>query len=386
MSSGGGQTTTQTSNNAPWSGAQPALGTALTAAQNEFAQGAPAYYPGQTVAGFNDLQNTGINNAASKAMSADPLQTQGMGALGSALNPTNAPGYNQTANVAQGGQTNPFLGGIETMSQGGQNPYLDATFKQGANQIQNATDTTFARAGRGLNGGGAYADTLTRSLGDYATNLYGGAYENDQNRQLSALGLGAQTANQDTANQTNAFGQLSGIQNQQNQTGLNGVNALNGFQDYGYGNDNRLMDLGSQLQQQQQTDINANIDRYNYGQNADRSNIEWLNAIASGQGSLGGTSTSTGANPNYRSATQNLLGLGGSLASAFMMSDRRLKTDIVALGTDEFGQPWYSYRYKWDAPYVKRVGVMADEMPAHAVRRMPNGFDAVDYATLAEAA
>jgi len=62
-----------------------------------------------------------------------------------------------------------------------------------------------------------------------------------------------------------------------------------------------------------------------------------------------------------------LFGLGGNLLGAIpgiMASDRRLKTDIKRLGTDEATKlPMYSYRYKDDPKtYPKVVGPMAQDV------------------------
>jgi uncharacterized protein YcfJ len=76
--------------------------------------------------------------------------------------------------------------------------------------------------------------------------------------------------------------------------------------------------------------------------------------------------------------------LAGGLMGAY--SDRRLKLDIEP--TDETlanGLPVYRYRYLWDAPHVRRFGVMADEVrrvaPA-AVSTDARGFDMVNYAAI----
>lgn len=49
------------------------------------------------------------------------------------------------------------------------------------------------------------------------------------------------------------------------------------------------------------------------------------------------------------------------------------------------GLPVYSYRYLWDPPGTRRVGVMADEvakvLPA-AVLMHPSGWEMVDYSQL----
>lgn len=64
-------------------------------------------------------------------------------------------------------------------------------------------------------------------------------------------------------------------------------------------------------------------------------------------------------------------------------SDRRLKKDIVPLGVHESGLMAYEWTYTF-APGRYR-GFIADEVARlypHAVIRMPNGFDAVDYARI----
>ena len=75
------------------------------------------------------------------------------------------------------------------------------------------------------------------------------------------------------------------------------------------------------------------------------------------------------------------LGLLGSLGSAALLSDERLKRDIRPLG--KFGKhKWYSYKYLWSD--VVDFGVMAQEVlktTPDAVVKI-NGYYAVDYARL----
>ena len=74
------------------------------------------------------------------------------------------------------------------------------------------------------------------------------------------------------------------------------------------------------------------------------------------------------------------LGAGTTLAAAYMLSDRRLKTNIKRVGTHKLGIGIYEY----DIHGQHQVGVMADEvekvMPS-AVKEI-NGYKAVDYAQL----
>lgn len=78
----------------------------------------------------------------------------------------------------------------------GSNPYLDATFNKAALATQNALDSQYARAGRNVRAG---EPIRAQQLNDLATSIYGGAYENERNRQQQVLPLAAPLANQDYA-------------------------------------------------------------------------------------------------------------------------------------------------------------------------------------------
>ncbi len=72
-------------------------------------------------------------------------------------------------------------------------------------------------------------------------------------------------------------------------------------------------------------------------------------------------------------------GGGGGVA----VSDIRLKEDIIRVGTTHLGLPLYQWRYK-GLPEVFE-GVMAQDveiMHPKAIRPLPWGFKAVDYAAL----
>lgn len=82
--------------------------------------------------------------------------------------------------------------------------------------------------------------------------------------------------------------------------------------------------------------------------------------------------------------TGQILGAAAGAGMMMLMSDRRLKTDIVPVGTLDSGLTVYSYRYKAGGPHM--VGVMADEVeqviPAAVVKGAVGGYDAVNYAML----
>lgn len=83
---------------------------------------------------------------------------------------------------------------------------------------------------------------------------------------------------------------------------------------------------------------------------------------------------------NYQAKMGGLFGLAGTLGSAAIMSDMRLKTEINRVGELDNGLPVYSYRYKSGGPI--HIGVMAQDVEKvnpDAVQEV-DGFKAVNYA------
>lgn len=97
---------------------------------------------------------------------------------------------------------------------------------------------------------------------------------------------------------------------------------------------------------------------------------------------LGGLGGSQSQSP---SAAQTIGGLGkgitGLLAAGGLLCDRRLKDDIEEVGKWR-GVMLYAFRYLWDAPGVRRIGPMAQEVPERARITLPGGWLAVDMGAL----
>ena len=120
-------------------------------------------------------------------------------------------------------------------------------------------------------------------------------------------------------------------------------------------------------------------------------------ATTSGADTLGATSAAGNYNLGTYNAQQaaqsgmnsGLLGLGGSLGAAALLSDIRTKDHIKAIGYLPNGLPVYEYEYKpeWkdEAGHGKFVGVMAHEVEAvqpDAVITRPDGYKMVNYGVL----
>lgn len=125
----------------------------------------------------------------------------------------------------------------------------------------------------------------------------------------------------------------------------------------------------------------------NVPQQATTSGPDMLSAAqAGGQYNLGTYNAQQAAQSGM---TSGLLGLGGSLGAAAIMSDIRTKENIVKIGIAENGLPVYVYEYKpeWkeEAGHGKFVGHMAhevEEIAPEAVITRNDGYKMVDYAKL----
>ena len=113
------------------------------------------------------------------------------------LNPTQNYGIGMVQNRAINGSNtiNNAESNLNQIINGGNyNPYLDQMYGRAANQVANSVNSNFSSAGR--YGSGAQNDVLGKNLGDLATNIYGGAYAQDQANRMQAIGMAPQFGNQ----------------------------------------------------------------------------------------------------------------------------------------------------------------------------------------------
>jgi hypothetical protein len=129
---------------------------------------------------------------------------------------------NFATQLTNGGVVNPATMQAAWMAGGnevGRNPYLDATYNRAAQSVtQNFRDILVPGMdrqfiGSGRTGSGMYAqargqaeDKVASSLGDLATQVYGGAYESERGRQMQALGMLGELGQQGVQNR------LQGVQ------------------------------------------------------------------------------------------------------------------------------------------------------------------------------
>lgn len=176
------------------------------------------FYPGQTVAPFDPATIEAQRMVESRALAGSPL-----------VNAAQA----QNLSAIQGNYLSPDA-----------NPYLRSTYDAAARAVGEnfnrivlpGIESRFALAGQSgssqlLGARRGAADALGASLGDLATNIYGGAYESERARQEAASRFAPELAAED------------------------------------YRNLDALSSVGAQREQQQQRLIDELIARFDFGQN-----------------------------------------------------------------------------------------------------------------------
>ena len=165
-----------TTTNAPWEPQQQPLIYGFGEARRLYDQGAPQYFPDNTVADFSQQTEQGLGMYEQMAQGPQPVldaaQTQTADTLGGQyLDPSSNP-YLAAANDAAARQVT----------------------RQYSEAVAPALQAQFANSGR--TGSGLYAnamdssrDTLQRGLGEMAGNMYYQNYGDERGRQMQALGM-----------------------------------------------------------------------------------------------------------------------------------------------------------------------------------------------------
>lgn len=140
----------------------------------------PRYQLPHLTGSLESAQN--LYNQRSAGQSVAPLSAEsnqaltGISNLAQSGNTVNQAGSNLATQTLQGN----FLGS---------NPYLDETFNRASLATQNQLASQFAGSGRNVE---ASQGLRSQQLNDLATNIYGGAYDQERNRQQQTLAMSPQ--------------------------------------------------------------------------------------------------------------------------------------------------------------------------------------------------
>jgi hypothetical protein len=361
-------------------------------------QGTPAYYPGQTVVPFSDQTQSGMNYLQQHAMQGAPNLSAANQASGRALSGWN-PAMPFAANAAAGGlSNNPAMQGLSQYGTGN-NTYAQSLFNQAAGDVGNAVNAQFAQSGRYGNNA-ARTDTMTRGIGNLYNQMMTPLYEAERNRGLTAQQTMGSLYDSGANRQLQGAELFGGLYSQGNQDAARAQALLPGLFSYGQMPGQAMLDLGGMYEGQAQNYLDADRARYDYNASAPWDLLSRYSQVVSGMPDFSGSqSTQQGPGTNRLMSGLGGAATGAGIASALGatgpwgwaaaglggllgLSDRRLKREIVPLGSNINGTPLYQFAYLWDAPGEKRIGVMADEAPAHAVHTHPSGYQVVDYGAL----
>jgi hypothetical protein len=301
-------------------------------AANYYGQGGPQYYPGQTISPQTDAQQQALQLGIQRAQAGSPNYTA---ALGQNLNTVNGAGFN--ANPANayfasttggaGLNANPSNSYFQDVMNGNylnSNPYLTGMYnaatqpmvQQYQQAIAPGIASQFSAAGRF--GSSAHQDaitnanqTLAQGLGNTAANIYGNAYGQERGlQQQAAQGLGSNYMN--AAGLQNAAAQgLAGNYNFASGQQQNAINAAPGLANAAYTDIGQLGNFGAAQQAFNQQNLNANIARFDYGQNQPLMNLQNYASLLQGGSPYASKSTTTGgggSNPFAAAIGTGLMG------------------------------------------------------------------------------
>jgi hypothetical protein len=329
--SGGSKTQNVSQTTEPPDYIRPYLHGAASESQRLYDQGPQQYYPGQTVVPFANETNDAIVGITRRANAGSPVNQNASSFAANTLGKTPTSqfggGQNPFANADNpyGAAQNPYANASNPFGTGN-NPHLDAQFNRAADQVQNRVQSGFAGSGRNVEAGRAVA---AQEMNDLATNMYGGAYEGERNRQLQyqsqLTGIGAQGFENAQSRDLQYRGQLTGIgsqgyelerdrmagdiqQQRQQQLGVLGMAPQIANQDY-YDMD-RLRGVGAEYEDRMGREMEDQAARWDYAQQAPGLSLDQYITRLQGQpGSSVTTST-----PIYRNQVAG--GLGGAMAGS----------------------------------------------------------------------
>jgi hypothetical protein len=248
--SGSTQTSTQTAG--PWKGAEPFVTDYLNQGQAQFNKPF-SFNPGDQIAPFSPEQQYGLAGTTQRAINGSPVNL-----------------------AAQNNATATLNGDFMSPDS---NQWLKGAYDTAADAETGRINSIFNNNNFG---GTAHQETLGKSLTELGNNIYGGNYQQERGRQMSAMGMAPQLA----------------------ETDYRDMQALLGVGDARQGLAQKYMN--------QQNDLWNG--KNNYGQNQ---LDNYGNVVRTGMGA-GQNSTTTSPNPNQSSGIANLI--GGGLSIAGLMS------------------------------------------------------------------
>ena len=361
----GGGTQVSTSTTEPWEEQKGYLTGGFDQAKKIYDQGAPGYYPNETLAGFDPAQTYAQHKVMGYAGGprAAGMQAGGEGALMRSLggytgfNPQQS--FDLLAGNVRTGAGTPY-GAMENALTQGVIGNLQQNILPGLRQ-QQVQYQPGGSSRAGLEQNKAIAKAVKSGLTKPLADMYSNAYQTAQGQRLPA-------ANQIIGQQQ--YGQ------QMYPSIMNAPMSMYGA----------MGKVGADRRAMTQSTIDRDMARYEYDANAPQNALR--NYMAMVTGDYGSTTQQTTPGPSGLDQMGQVAGIVGTLGKAFGWSDIRLKDNIIHIGTDK-GYNIYSWDWNREALELgidtPTYGVMAQEVletNPDAVALMDNGYYAVNYGEL----
>lgn len=237
-SSGGSKgTSTQVvqQNADPWGPQQPYLTYGFGQARNLYNKGGPQAFPNATYVPFSPQTEQAMGLQWNRALQGSPVLNEARGL---------------TYDTLRGDYLTPDS-----------NPYLKDYFQQGLEQSLPSLNATFSNAGR--TGAEAQSQGLADTYGALGRDIYGGAYENERQRQMQSMLFAPQLAEAD-------------------------------YSDIG-----RAMQVGQMVEGKAGEALQDRINRFTFNQERPYANLDRYLASVSGNFGQSGSSNTTSNQPTY---------------------------------------------------------------------------------------
>lgn len=312
---GSSKQTTQT-NSAPWDAAQPALKQNIASAQSLYNSGTGAgIYTGSTSTpwsketqdsmsalsqlGYGNMGGNGLSGQYQNVINNGGYNDAQKSALAGYNGIVGTGGYNTDQNTALDNTRSLANSNFDINS----NPGFQSVLSQAQRSATDAVNNNASAAGR--YGSGTNQSLLASNLGDVTGNLVNGEYQNWQGRKDAA---NQNLFNMGQTGQSNVAGALGNISN----LGQQGFNNLGAAYQGMQAPATVLAQVGAGVEGVHQNALNDQLRIFNSQQQAPWDNLSRLNAIASGAGQLGSTSTQSqpGQNPFLTALGYGATGLG----------------------------------------------------------------------------
>jgi len=353
MSGGGSNTKETIKETEPWEAQRGYLKKGFDQAEQLYNRGLPSYYSGPTVAGFDPAQRAAQTSTLGYTMGPRPAAMQA-GAenalLGSLAGQTPFDPSQMTdllaGNVRTGAGT-PYTGMEDALTAG-------VIGNLGSNVLPQIRENLVRYQPGGSSRGDvvqnkAISDAVSKGMTMPMAQMYSDAYSQAQGQRFPAAGMQLGQQGQGMQNYQSIMGAPLGL----------------------YG---AMDQVGAQRRQESQAAIDAAMGRYDYDANKDYNALnQYMNTIS---GNYGGTTTQTSPGPDR---SGQMMQLAGTLGSALIMSDVRVKENIEKDGATIKGYPVYRYNYVGDS--TPRRGLMAQDVEKHnpsAVKEY-GGVKHIDY-------